>query len=338
MNYTIAELNELGVYPRPATVGFIDDSVRSQLRMGMDAAPITDANIGIPPWMNLWHDPKVIDVILAPRRAEEIADPVRKGDWTTDTAMFNFVERSGFVEGYGDYSRGGQSDFNAKFPTRESWHGEIMTTWGDKEVARWGNAKLDFHAQKEMAAATTISIMHNKIWFRGVAGRKCYGLITDPNLPTPIVPTVGAAGNTWELKTAEEIYADFEAMYQQLAIQGMGHLTMDDEIIVVMSNRVNAYLMKRTLYGSIPVKTLIQDSFPKMKFVVAPEYTTASGELVQMIVTKVDGNPTMLMGYTELERSHGIRRDVSWWEEKKSFGSWGCIIFYPFAIAQMLGV
>jgi hypothetical protein len=37
-------------------------------------------------------------------------------------------------------------------------------------------------------------------------------------------------------------------------------------------------------------------------------------------------------------RAHAVVKDTSAFKQKKSQGTWGAIIFQPFAIAQMIGV
>ena len=56
-----------------------------------DAQPtlITQTNAGIPAFLSTYFDPKLIEVLVAPMKAAEIVgDEIKKGDWTTETAMF----------------------------------------------------------------------------------------------------------------------------------------------------------------------------------------------------------------------------------------------------------
>ena len=79
-------------------------------------------------------------------------------------------------------------------------------------------------------------------------------------------------------------------------------------------------------------------SVPNMRIVTAPEYTTASGELVQLIVESIDGQETATCAFSEKMRAHGVVRDLSSYKQKKTQGSWGTVIFRPAAIASMIGV
>jgi hypothetical protein len=70
----------------------------------------------------------------------------------------------------------------------------------------------------------------------------------------------------------------------------------------------------------------------------APEYATASGNLVQLIVDEVEGQRTAEAGFTEKLRAHPIVVGSSYFKQKKSQGTWGTIIYRPTFITSMLGV
>ena len=75
-------------------------------------------------------------------KAAEIFGEVKKGDWTTETAMFMLVEPTGEVSSYGDYNNNGVSGANVNFPQRQSYHYQVFTRWGEREVARAGEPRL----------------------------------------------------------------------------------------------------------------------------------------------------------------------------------------------------
>jgi len=59
---------------------------------------------------------------------------------------------------------------------------------------------------------------------------------------------------------------------------------------------------------------------------------------VQLIANEMEGQRTADCAFTEKLRAHPIIVKASSFEQKKSQGTFGCIIFQPFAISQMLGV
>ena len=108
-------------------------------------------------------------------------------------------------------------------------------------------------------------------------------------------------------------------------------------MILAIAPQVEVNLTKSTQYN-VQVKHLIKEGFPNLRVVVAPEYATAAGNLVQLIVPSVLGQETLMAAYGDKMRAFPIFRDLSSFRQKFSAGTWGCIIKQPFAIAQMLGV
>lgn len=338
---TLDMLNDIGIYPNNTTHGFMTEEIKGRVRAG-DAALNTQGNNGVPLWMLTYFDPKVIEVLTSPLRAEKIFKPEKRGDWTNPIMQFNLIEHTGEVQPYGDYSEDGDADLNVNYPIRQSYTFQTMASWGDKQIAEYGKAKINYHQQKEIAAAKTIKIAHNTIWFYGVTGLMNYGILNDPDLPTPGAPTPQGALVTWEQKATDPngalyIYEDIRTLYTTIVNGSDGIISMDDPMKLVMSNTSNTYMAVKSIYN-VSVKEYLQGAFPNLEIVTAPEYSTAAGELVQLIVDSVDGVPTGILGYTELERSHGVVRGTSSYKEKKSAGSWGSVIFRPFGIAGMLGV
>lgn len=339
MSHTLNDLRRVGIVPRNGARGLLDTAARSEI-LALDAAPATPVSNAVPQWMLNYVDPKVIEVLLAPKTAEQIFRPVRKGDFQTKTATFQMVESAGFVDTYGDYSEGGMSDVNITFPTRQSYSFETMVRWGDMQILEWGEAKIDYYSRREIAAAHTLKEAHNRIWFYGVDGMDNRGILNDPDLPASISPAPdpdAANATQWEHKTSLGIFNDFLALFRRLSEQGMGSLTMNDKLVAVVSNNVSPHLLKTNQYN-VNVGDTLKKAFPNLRVVVAPECATAAGETVMLAAETVEGNPTAELGYTELERSHGIVRLSSSYQEKKSGGNWGAVIYYPLAIATMVGV
>ena len=104
-----------------------------------------------------------------------------------------------------------------------------------------------------------------------------------------------------------------------------------------MSPTSEAELTKTTEFN-VNVADLLKKNFPNLTVKTAPEYTTGSGELVQLIVDELEGQRTASCGFTEKMRAHPIVVQSSSFKQKKSQGTWGTVIFRPFLIAQMLGV
>lgn len=306
-----------------------------------DAQPglVTVSNAGIPAFLSTYIDPKLIEVLVSPMKAAEVVgSEVKKGDWTTETAMFPVVESTGETSSYGDYSENGMAGANTNFPQRQSYHYQVMTQWGERELEKAGLARVDWANRLNIASVLTLNKFQNKTYFFGVSGLQNYGLLNDPNLSAPITPTTKVAGGTsWAVATANEVNKDVQKLYKQLQLQANGLIQLDTPMTLAMSPNSEVYLTNTTDFN-VNVQDILKKNFPNLKVVTAPEYATTSGEFMQLIVDTYEGQRTADVAFTEKLRAHPIVIGSSNWKQKKSQGTFGAIIYRPAFIASMLGI
>lgn len=298
-------------------------------------ATVTTPNGGIPSYLLNYMDPKIIDVIVAPMKAAEIVGETKKGDWTTETATFPVVESTGEVSSYGDYSENGSVGVNGVFPQRQSYHYQTMTQWGEMQLEKAGLAGIDYAARINIASVLTLNKYQNKTYFFGVAGLQNYGLLNDPSLEASILPT-----DPWNdpATTADVVYEDIRRIFVQLQTQCNGTIDTETAMTLALSPTA-AVALNKTNQFNVNVYDQIKKNFPNLEVKTAPEYSLESGdEFVQMIVKEIDGQETATCAFTEKMRAHRIVLETSSYKQKKSQGTWGTVIFRPFAIASMLGV
>ncbi len=317
--------------------------------LAMDAQPelITISNSGIPAFLSTYIDPKVIEILLAPMKATEIVgEETKKGDWTLETSMFPVVESTGQVSSYGDYSQTGVAGANVNWVQRQSYTYQVITQWGERELEKMGLARIDWANRMNIASVLTLNKFQNKSYFFGVNGLANYGLLNDPTLIAPIAPGVWESVSTWAAKSALSdgsgglaVYGDIKALYGQLVQQAYGlvELDMESPMTLAMSPESQVYLTLTSTYN-VNVMDMLKKNFPKMKIVTAPEYQLPAGNLMQLIADEMLGQRTATTAFTEKLRAHPIIVKSSSFEQKKSQGTWGTIIFRPFLIAQMLGI
>lgn len=320
--------------------GFIPQHLAMDATLAQDALPqlVTVTSSGIPAFLTNYVDPKLIEVLVTKNKAAEIFGENQKGDWTTPTAFFPVVESAGEVSSYGDYSTNGEVTANTNWPQRQSYHYQTVTQWGERELDQMGKGRIDWASRLNIASAMIMGKFQNKTYFYGVAGLQNYGLLNDPSLITPISPGSKTAGGfTWVNATADEVYTDIKNLVKQLVIQSNGLIEMDTPMKMCLSPTRMTELTKTNQYN-VNVFDQVKKNFPNLTFQSAPEYSTASGELVQLIVETLEGQETGYCAFTEKMRAHAVERKTSSFLQKKSGGTWGSIILQPFAIAQMLGV
>lgn len=335
----LAALERSGVVmePRLGQVGF---QLHGLAEMGdaiaMDAQPelVTISNAGIPAFLSNYLDPKLIEVLVSPMKAAQIYGEQKKGDWTTTVTTFPVVESEGEVSSYGDFNANGNVDVNTNFPQRQSYHYQTFTQWGEKELAVAALAKIDWANRLNIASVLLLNKFQNKTYFFGVDGLALFGALNDPALYAPIAPTAPWNDPT---TTAEQVYEDIRRLFVQAQSQANGTIDQGMNMCLAMSPEIEVALAKTNQFN-VNVTDMLKKNFPKMRVETAVEFSTGSGELVQLIIEEIEGQETATTGYTEKMRAHAVVVDTSAFKQKKSQGTWGTIIFRPFAIAQMIGV
>lgn len=320
------------------------DSAGSLIAMDAAYPLVTVSNSGIPAMLSTYIDPKLIEVLIAPMKAAEAAGGESKlGDWTMRTAMFPVIESTGEATSYGDYNNSGVAGVNFQFPNRQSYHYQVVTQWGERELADTGLAKIDLAARKNIASALTLNKYQNKTYLFGVSGLQNYGMLNDPSLPADLTPVTKTAGGTsWITPagainaTALEVLADFSKMFYALQQRNKGLVDRSSPMTAIMSPE-SEVAMTITNEFNVNVADLLKKNYPGIKIVTVPEYATASGQKVQLVVDSVEGQKTWECKFTEKMRAHPIIVELSAFKQKKSAGTWGTILYRPTLVVSLLG-
>jgi hypothetical protein len=324
---------------------FAMDYMPPDFLLAEDAQPtlISQPNAGIPAFFTQLVDPEVVRILQAPNKGSEILGEQKKGTWVDQTIFIPVVENTGEVSTYGDYNTLGRSDVNENWEQRQAYLFQTIIEYGDLEVERAGAAKLELVSEKQQSAAKTLDKFLDLTYHNGISGLLNYGILNDPSLPAALTPSTKAAGGVkWVAAgvvnaTAEEIYTDFQSMFNQLASISQGHITADTPMTLVYPNTVAGALTAINSFG-ITIRAFIKESFPNIEYVSDPRYATAAGNVVQLIAKEFDGKKTGYCGFNEKSRDHALVRSLSSYAQKKTGGTWGAIIRYPLAFSQMLGV
>ena len=329
----------------PMAQDWLPKEFKSDFTLAMDAQPtlVTTPSSGIPAYLTMYVDPAVVRILQTPNKGAEVLGEKKVGDWTTQTAMFNVVENTGEVSSYGDFNANGRSDANFAFPQRQSYLFQTIIEYGERQAEVAGLAKLNWVAELQTSAAKTLDKFLDYTYHFGVAGLQCYGLLNDPSLSAAITPATKAAGGTkWVnngviVATANEVILDMQALYNQLVAQMPGYVQRDSKLTFVMPPQADVGVLAINSFGN-DVTTFLTRSFPNAKIVVDPRYATTGGNVVQLILDEMDGADTGYCAFNEKLRDHRIVPDLSSFKQKKTSGTFGAIIRYPLAVAQMLGV
>lgn len=307
-------------------------------KMAMDAALITDPNMGVPVEALTYFDERVIEILTQKRTATDIFVERKFGSRADLIRKFKEVENTGYTQPYSDYSDNGKSDVNYNYPVRENYLFETVIKYGDLEQETTAKAKINLLADKQRSAARNIAIDFNRFYMNGVAGLENYGILNAPNLPSAIVAGTGAGGSTqWSTKTGNEIYADIVAMMTDMSSRAGGHVDMTTRYKLVVGPSVYPYLAQQNAFGTETVIGMIKRSFPNLEVVVAPEYDDSTKK-IQLIAVEVDGIPTGELGFSEKLSAGRVVAYLSHHAQKFMAGTYGAVVYRPIFITTMTGI
>lgn len=325
----------------PGAQSYLPPEYAGNYQLAMDAQPtmVTATNSGVPAYFTNYVEPELMRVLVTPMKAAQILGETKKGDWTTLSAQFPIVESTGEVSSYGDYSENGATSSNVNWVSRQSYHYQTFTRWGERELDMYGAARIGWAAEQNVSSALVLNKFQNKSYFFGVAGLINYGLLNDPSLSAPITPDATGKGDSlkWADKDGQAIYDDVAKLYRQLVKQSRGVIERTDPMKLALSPELEAEFTSTNMYN-VNVSDLLKKNFPNLTIETAVEYSTDAGEVVQLIAEKLGETDTGYCAFTEKMRAHAVVTESSAWKQKKSGGTWGAIIRQPLAIAQMLGV
>lgn len=304
--------------------------VKTRYSIAMDASPlVTSPNAGVPALFTTYVDPKVIEVLVEPMKMAQAFGEVKKGDWTSSSVMFPMVESVGEVSTYGDFNENAMSDANTNYPTRQQYYYQTNIRVGQRELDIAAKGKIDWVSRKQIAAALTLNKFQNKSYVFGVAGLENYGMLNDPNLLPVIID------QAWADLDGQGVYDSIQKLFKQLVKQTGGLIDRETSMTMLLSPSMDAELTKTNQYN-VNVSDQLKKNFPNLKIVTVPEYSTDAGEHVQLIVDDYEGQPTVEMAFTEKMRVHPVIQAKSGFEQKRSQGTLGAVIYRPLLVAGML--
>jgi len=295
-----------------------------------DADLITAPNAGILAMFTTYVDPRVIEIAVEPMKAAQIFGETKKGTWVDDNLQFPIAESTGEVSSYDDFGTNGMSGANVNWENRQPYHYQTIVEVGEREVERAGAAKLDWVARKQIAAALVLNKFQNKSYFFGVSGLANYGILNDPSLSASL------PGADWGPLTADQVFASIQgALYARLVSQTKGLIDRATPMKMILSPENEVNLLKTNQYN-VNVVDQLKKNFPGLTIETAPEYSTAAGEIVQLVVESYEGVRTIEPTFTEKMRVHPMVLGLSSWQQKRSQGTVGAIIYRPLMVASLI--
>jgi hypothetical protein len=347
-------LQELGIDFSATAQSYIAEPWRNNIELALDAQPAlqTSSNAAIPQFLTTLVDPAVIEILFSPVKAATIFGEVRKGTWVDETALFPVVEHTGDVSSYDDFVSNGRSNANTNWPARQSYLFQTVKEYGERELERAGRGRVNWAAELDKSAANNMMRFANKTYFFGVSGLQNYGLLNDPALGAALTPATKAAGGvawfngTAPTATANEVYNDLLAIFEQLVNQTAGLVDRESRLVLALAPSPAVALGFTNAFGLV-VRNMLKEEFPNLRIETAVQYgaiTTANpqgnaaGNLVQLHAESAEGQEVGYCAFNEKMRTHPVIRDLSSFKQKVTGGTWGSVIRMPILFASMVGV
>lgn len=339
----------------PGVTMYLPDEWKEDFAIAMDAQPTlsTDPSSAIPAILTTTIDPEIIRIVFSPLEFAKILGERRAGDWLEEMRMFPVVESTGEVSSYGDFNNNGRAGVNMNWPQFQSYLFQIFQIYGERELARVGLARINYVSELGISAADLLNRFQNLTYAFGVQGLQNYGILNNPYLSAALTPGIKAAGGTaWfngnqPAATANEVYADVQALVEKLILQTGGALNLNSPMKLCMSPSSQVAMTFANSFG-VYVKNLLKEGFPNMTIEVAPQYGqqtstnpqgfSSAGNFLQLIAEKVQGQTVAYAAFNEKLRAHKIIAEPSAWKQKMTSGTWGTILRMPVGVVSMIGI
>ena len=331
------DLRELGFHFGPAARDWIRDA--DITRLARDAATVTTANTTVPVEITAYIDPRVVEIMTAPRKARALFTERQSGGFATPYAKFGFSELTGATEPYSDKAKNRTSGVNFQWVGRDNHLIQTVIEYGDLEQEVTSEAKINLASQKQRAAANILDRDLNAIYMRGVAGKRVYGLLNAPNLNAALTPGATGSGGSvlWSAKDANAIYDDVLALFSALVSQSDGWVDENSRVKLAIAPALAVRLNEPNQYGKTALG-MLRENFSNFAVVTVPEMAANGTNTMMLIAEEIQGNPVGELGYSVKVQAGRIVPDLSSYSQKWLAGTYGALIWYPFAIATMRGM
>lgn len=314
------------------------------------APAITTPNINMPLGALNYIRPKAIEILTAPRVADEMSQAQKNGSWGDESVTIRFKEYKGATRpDDGLTSDVLQQKTNYQQVLRGVYY--YATGWlsTDRQEAASGKVGDDYRADQADGAMRTLAIDRNAFFFSGVSYKglnvPIYGLLNEPSLGAYKAVANNAAGDStyWSNKEPEEIFNDIVAGVNQLYVQSNG-IVQDElangEIVLGVATGSLGNLDRANNYGK-SARAMLKEAYgSKLKIVAVPQFNNAdSSSDVFYIIFNMGGSvATLLNSYVEMAKAYPIFQKDSVVSQKISAATSGCIVQYPWAVVRYNGI
>ena len=323
--------------------------------VGLTPAPgnlSTSASITTPvQFLQNWL-PGFVRKLTAARKIDECVGIMTAGSWEDEEIVQGILEPIGTAQPYSDYGNIPMTSWNTNFVTRGVVRFEQGMLVGLLEEARAARIRIATAAEKRATAGIALDIQRNRVGFYGYndgsGASPTYGFLNDVSLPGYNTVANGAASGSplWSTKTFIDITADFRTAMAGLQLQTMDQVDVQKTpITFVVANAVYQYLTITAVYGNVSVRTWIQENYPNVRIVSAPELTGANGgaNVGYFFADAIedggsDGGKTFVQVVPSKFQALGVEKRAKSYIEDYANATAGVMCKRPFAVYRITGI
>lgn len=326
-------------------INWTSQSLRDIKAFAQDALPNTITSQSISNAVQFLQHflPEQIKVVTQARVADRLLGRDIAGSWEQEEIVATVKEGVGQARPFGDKTNMKSSDWNINFERRTIVRFEEDVEVGALEEARAAAMRINSADEKRMAAAEALAISMNDVAFNGYnsAEVRNYGILNDPYLGAYQSVTAGAAGNTWDLKSFNEIINDIKAGVAKLRVQsGSNFDPMTDAFVLGIASEKIDYLATPNALSSMSVREWIQQTYPRCRIEAVPQFNNANGgaDVFYMIAETINGQKVVHQYVQDVLRMVGVERRAKGFAESYSNATAGCLVALPVGIVRYTGI
>lgn len=340
-----------------AKLGVTADFNHAGVKMAMDAAPdlvMGSANIGnLVQFFQYWF-PTAIKVITAKRNADSVFGRDIVGSWELDEVVQKYLEATGQVSLYGDYTDVPLVSYNPTFEKRQNVRFELGMQSGLLQDAKAARMQISPDEEKRTAIATAFAVNQNEVAFLGynTTDIPCYGGLNDPNLCGFNASTGVTTPNAYDItedstfsnasRTFLTIVASINTWMTTLqAKSGYNFDPYNDKLqLSIAPTAYNAMVTTMNQLGTKSVMSWFMETYKGATVKPINEFKAANGaaDVAYIIADTLGGQPVVRQLVTAEMRLIGVEPKLKGTLEGYTSSTAGTMFVQPLGCLRVTGV
>lgn len=287
--------------------------------------------------------PGMVRLLTRVRTIDEITGMMNIGNWYDDQILQNVADSVGKAELYGDTTNIPLASYKQTLERRNIQRFEQGFMVGKLEEARQSAGGYDATAEKRRSAIESLEISRNRIGFYGFGApnSRTYGLLNDPSLAAYETATTSWLGAAFSVITG-----DIQAMFDDLELRSGGNIKDDTQLVMVLPTGYRGVLATaNTSARGETVRQWIEENFPNVRFVFAPEFVGANGgaNVAYLFAESVDGGDgeggrTLVQLVPTKYQVLGSENRIKGYIEDATNATAGVMVLRPWAVTRITGI